>query len=519
MNTKSSLDIKQVGSIIDFSKMSKLTDEQELILADAKEKPGSKRISARAGSGKTFLLKMLAGLWPHKKILYVTFSKELVEEAKTAGLPLNVDIKTAHSLGYQATKKFYSPSKQMSMKEYYRKEALFDYLKEPMFDIDIDDDDERELRYQLRCTMLDLLNYCKVNLVDPSNEDAVNEVVEYYGIGVGNERPMFYNHLRKAYEWNKQPSGNIFFADMVWAPVYLKLQLPKYDIILADEIQDSSIMIMSLYEQCLAKGGQIIGVGDDWQAIYGFAGSRNESMDLFAERFGCADYSLSVNFRCGQRHIELAQTLVPDIKAHDNAIEGAIINTDFDLDLCRSGDLIICRTNMPLVGPCLKLVKSGIKANIKGRDIAGPINTILDKVSKYNVMDAIDHVLKYQDKEIQIAERRKMKGATLDAIADRYGIALDFLKDADSVKDAKDKLYKIFSDETPGVIFCSAHKSKGLQAKRVTIINADRMRISRPDMLPWQHEQEAHLQYVAYTRPQEELVLVPSSSKKIVEEE
>lgn len=499
--------------------MNKLTDEQELILARAKDQPGNKRISARAGSGKTFLLKMLAGLWPHKKILYVTFSKELVNEASAAGLPGNVDIKTAHALGYGAAKKFFSPSKQMATKEYYRKEALFEYLNEPMFDLNVDDDDERELRYQMRNTMLDLLNYCKVNMVDANNEEAVEEVVNYYGIGVANDRPMFYNHLRRAYSWNKQPSGNIFFSDMIWAPVFLKLTLPKYDIILADEIQDSSIMIMALYEQCLAPGGQIIGVGDDWQAIYGFAGSRNESMDLFAERFGCEDYSLSVNFRCGQRHIELAQTLVPDIKAHDNAIEGSIIHTEFDLDLCRSGDLIICRTNMPLVGPCLKLVKSGVKANIKGRDIAGPINTILDKVAKYNVIDAIEHVIKYQDKEVQIAERRKMRSATLDAITDRYGIALDFLKESDSVKEAKDKLYKIFSDDTPGVVFCSAHKSKGLQAKRVTIINADRMRITRPDMQPWQHEQEAHLQYVAYTRPQEELVLVPSQKSPSNEED
>lgn len=502
---------QQVNIII--PKMQGLTDEQEFILECAANRPGNKRIKARAGSGKTFLLKLMAALFPGKSILYVTFSRELVNEALEAGLPKNVDIKTAHQLGYGSAKQFFSPTKQMALKEYYRKEDLFTHLKEPLFDLEVEDDTERELHYQLRNTMLDLLNYCKVNLVDAADEEAVDEVVSYYGIPVGNERAMFYSHLRKAYAWNKQPSGNIFFSDMIWAPLVMNLKLPQYDIILADEIQDSSIMIMALYERCLKPGGQIIGVGDDWQAIYGFAGSRNESMDLFAERFGCEDYGLTVNFRCGQRHIELAQTLVPDIKAHDKAIEGLITHGEFDMERCESGDLIICRTVAPLVPKCLKMVKAGIKANIKGRDIAGPIVAILEKVAKYSVVDAIDAVLRAQDKEMQIAHNRKMREANIEAISDRYSIALDFLKDADSVKGAKDKLYRIFADDTPGVVFCSAHKSKGLQAKRVTILNADKMTISRPDMQPWQHEQEQHLKYVAYTRPQVELVLVPSEKK------
>lgn len=499
----------------------RLTDEQEYAIKTIPEQATNKVVEARAGTGKTFLIAQLANaISPFKKILYVTFSKALVDEAMASGkFPKNVDIKTAHSLAYGPAKKFYTPAKPMSVSNYTRTKAMFEMLDDPMYDLDVDDDAALEMANQLRNTFKDLLQFAQVNLVNPKDEDAIDEIVKYYGIPVGLERPTFYDHLRRAMKWSAESSGCIGFTDMVWGPVSMGLPMPKYDVILADEIQDSSIMLIELYKQCLKPGGYIVGVGDDWQAIYGFAGSRNESMQIFKDTFQCETLGLTVNFRCGRAHIENAQRLVPDIKAHDGAIDGIIEEGEFDPEHCKSGDLIICRTNAPLVAPCLKLVKAGIKANIKGRDVAAPIMSLLDKVKSYRIVDAIDKVLKLQDNELMLAGKRKFKQATVDAINDRYSIALDFLKDSGTVTEAKDKLKDIFSDDTPGVVFCSAHRSKGLQAKSVTILNHDKIRISRPDMESWQHEQEKHLEYVALTRPQEILRLVPSDRQPKAEPE
>lgn len=493
----------------------KYTEEQEQILDIVVKSMFNMMVRARAGTGKTFLLKIIATLFPNKKMLYVTFSKELANEALAANLPKNMDVKTAHGLSYSAAKKFYCPAGQMSCSPWHREDALMDYLDEPAFVFDpLTDKDEEDgvniqnIKNEARKTMLQLVSYCKVNMVDPKNREAVDEVIKYYQIPA---EPVHLRHLAACFEFSKKPSKNIDYNEMVHTPVMLGLPLPKYDIILADEIQDSSLMLMELYKMCLAAGGFILGVGDDFQAIYGFAGSRNEGMDIFAEKFNVHQEPLSVNFRCGTEHIKLAQTIVPDIKAHDNAIEGSVrVLDEVDFDKAQPGDMFISRVNRNLVGPCLSLVRQGKKANIKGKDIAAPINAILKKLKAMGLTKnaALDALQKMLGQELKLAERRKYKQTSIDLIVDRYGIAEDFLMDAETVDDAIKRLYTIFADETPGIVFCSVHKSKGLEADKVTILEYDKIRMVRDDMTPWQHEQEAHLHYVAVTRPRKELDLI-----------
>jgi DNA helicase-2/ATP-dependent DNA helicase PcrA len=503
-------------------KLQTLTDEQELISENIPSKKISSILSARAGTGKTFILKVLAAKFPHLKILYVTFSKALADEARLSFMidgkaPDNLEIKTAHALSYGSTKKFYHASGQLQLNDYYRSEALFEYLNEPEFDLDnVDDSDEveniRQYRYEMRRTMLDLIQKCKVNMVDPDDEEAVDEVIRYYQIGA---ESVHRKHLKKSFQFSLKPSRTIDFNEMIHTALALNLHLPQYDLILADEIQDSSLMIMELYKRCLKPNGFIIGVGDPKQAIFGFAGSRNEGMDIFGNMFGCEQYLLSTNFRCGKNHIALANAIVPDIRAHDNAVDGDVFTLqDVDYETAKPGDMFICRTNAPLVGPCLKLVKIGKKANIKGRDIAGPINTLFKKVEHLTKNEALDKLIDMEGGELRIAEKRKYKQSGLDAINDRYSIARDFLVECNDVKEAKRKLYDIFADDTPGIVFSSIHKAKGLEADNVTILKYNQVRMSRNDMTDWQREQEAHLEYVALTRPKKSITLVIGDKKE-----
>ena len=487
--------------------MPTLTEEQEAIIGAARDGHHNITGKARAGSGKTFILKTLASLWPDKSILYVTFSKLLVDEAKASGaLPTNVNISTAHGLAYASTKKFYSPASPLNVSEYQRELALFDYLKCPYFEETEDmEPDECSMVRDYKRSFLDLVRFCKFNMAT-GDQTSIDEVVVYYGLSV---EPFMMELLDKAMKFYLQPSKTIDFTEMVHTPVYLNLPMPQYDVILADEVQDSSLMLMKLYEKCLKPGGKIICVGDDKQAIYGFAGSRNEALDLFSANFQCEVMPLSVNFRCGRNHIELAQSIVPDIVAHENAIDG-IIRESFEPKLkdLKSGDLILCRTNAPLVGPCLSLIKDGHKAMIKGKDIAGPIITILKKVNKLPKNKALDKVIDNEEADLRLAERRRYKKASIDAIGERYGIAKSFLMESDSVDQAVARINMIFSDKTEGIVFSSIHKSKGLEADRVTILQANKIRMNRSDMLPWQHEQEANLHYVALTRAKQELTLM-----------
>lgn len=249
-------------------KLRALTDEQELIRETIPTKKKDSIVEACAGTGKTFIIKILATMFPGLRILYVTFSKALEEEARISfaidgKLPPNLDIKTAHALAYGATKKFHCPAGQLKINDYFRTEAMFEHLNEPQFSYDDAEDDDRAYIYELRRTMTDLIKYCKVNMVRPDNEEAVEEVIKYYQI---NADPVHRRLLKKAYDFYMKPSKTIDFTEMVHTAVYLGLPLAKYDLILADEIQDSSLMLMDLYKMSLAPGGFIVGVGDAWQA-------------------------------------------------------------------------------------------------------------------------------------------------------------------------------------------------------------------------------------------------------------
>ncbi|KKK54829.1 hypothetical protein LCGC14_3080770, partial [marine sediment metagenome] len=77
----------------------------------------------------------------------------------------------------------------------------------------------------------------------------------------------------------------------------------------------------------------------------------------------------------------------------------------------------------------------------------------------------------------------------------------------DEVHEIEIRIKTIFSDHSEGVVFSSIHKAKGLEAKRVYILE--------PGLMPhpmakksWEMTQEINIKYVAYTRSLDTLVFV-----------
>jgi len=56
-------------------------------------------INARAGTGKTTTLQMIASAHPDQKILYLVFNRKAKEEAE-AKFPKNVEMRTVYSLAF-----------------------------------------------------------------------------------------------------------------------------------------------------------------------------------------------------------------------------------------------------------------------------------------------------------------------------------------------------------------------------------------------------------------------------------
>ena len=86
-----------------------------------------------------------------------------------------------------------------------------------------------------------------------------------------------------------------------------------YHYILVDEFQDISPGRAKLLNALLENPGdvQLFAVGDDWQAIYRFAGSDIAIMREFRERFGASErIDLATTFRCSEPIANAATTFV-----------------------------------------------------------------------------------------------------------------------------------------------------------------------------------------------------------------
>jgi DNA helicase IV len=83
--------------------------------------------------------------------------------------------------------------------------------------------------------------------------------------------------------------------------------------ILVDEFQDISAGRARLLKALLDKSAnsKLFAVGDDWQAIYRFAGSDIAIMREFEDRFGCSERTdLGTTFRCVDRLADTASKFV-----------------------------------------------------------------------------------------------------------------------------------------------------------------------------------------------------------------
>ncbi|MBR6409072.1 MAG: UvrD-helicase domain-containing protein [Alphaproteobacteria bacterium] len=115
--------------------------------------------------------------------------------------------------------------------------------------------------------------------------------------------------IYKAYQNELKSNGVDDFADMIMKAID-KLKkgeyVPKYKYIIVDEFQDVTRCTYNLIHLLQEKSGaKLFCVGDDWQSIYGFAGSDVSLFESFEELFPHANSS----FRLIQTHRNSQQLL------------------------------------------------------------------------------------------------------------------------------------------------------------------------------------------------------------------
>lgn len=490
--------------------MSKLpfkpTKEQITIFKYVEKRKENLLISARAGCGKTTTIVEATKLLPEEKdITFLAFNKHIQMELKEK-LPENVRCYTTHGIGLAAIKRKYGNSIKMDefkVDHILKKKAKNWKLNQEFLNLY---DQEQYLS-----ALKKLINLCRLTVT--SDKKWIRILAERYEIKYDSDKDI--RRVMSVMEFLMNDRKTFDFTDMVFLPaVDPKIWLFPQDYVIVDEAQDLNRAQQMMIEKMLRKDkfnkskvlGRLIAVGDEFQSIYGFAGSSTTSFDWFRKRKNTRVLPLTYSFRCAKDIIKKANDIVPDIKALEEAPVGQVRSGDV-LGEPESGDFVLCRTTTPLIKLFFTYLLEGRKSMIKGSDVGV---SLVDMTAGYKSTSQLMAYWANELKEFQLGLRKRgilnyEEHSGYVALEDKVN-TLNFLaKLSKSIPDLRDKIGKIFRDDISGIVLSTVHKAKGLEA--------DRVFIARPDKMPlngakgWQYAQEKNLEYVAYTRARRELII------------
>lgn len=315
----------------------------------------------------------------------------------------------------------------------------------------------------------------------------------------------------------RPPRGEgIDFSDMLYLPVVNGMLRPAFDLVVVDEMQDMNPCQLLIAQAVVEPEGRFCGVGDDRQGIYGFRGADTQSLDRIKDAFGAAELGLTTTYRCGKVIVERARALVPDFEAGPSNPDGTLdsIRRDQLEEQVRPGDAVLSRTDAPLVGSCLRLLRAGTPARVEGRDVAAGIRTLIKKLATGKARQSIPALLEklatWEEREIARAKAADPNGkatAKCAGIQDKAEVLRELAAGASGIPELKTRVDHVFSEISEGrcVVFSTVHKAKGLEWSRVFVL-MDTFRSAGETSE--EATEEANIRYVAYTRAKDHLTLV-----------
>lgn len=449
-------------------------------------------VIAGAGSGKTLtIIGKIRYLIERKKIkpyeiLCISFTNDATISLKNKLLNsynYDIEVLTFHKLALKIIKKYQDIN--------IAKEDYLEYIIDEYFNTTVLDNET---------LMYNILKYFKVKKVkniketymsylknNPYNIESLKKLIaKFIHLFKANAYPLnYYNkiknksfilkfiyHLHKIYMEELNSSLELDFDDMITLATSLvnKTNL-KYKYIIIDEYQDTSQTRFNLIKSILDKtNAKLLAVGDDFQSIYRFTG---------------CDLNIFLNFK---RYFK--ETAILKIEnTYRNSYE--LIKT--------AGNFIM--KNKSQMKKCLQSPK-----NLKN-----PIKVIYYNNKKYMFKKLISHIATFS-KEIMIIGRNNK---------DIYDVI-----DSDfSLEGNGNLIYKNKRDIK--IRYLTAHKSKGLEAENVIIINMDDKVMGFPSKLEdekilkyvikskiiYPFEEERRLFYVALTRTKNNVYLLTSYNR------
>ena len=454
-------------------------------------------VEARAGSGKTTTgVKMMGFVPPSYDAVYVAFNAPIAAELRKR-LPSYIKGKTYNAMGMGICCRAYGGDELI-----VDDDKVYNLLNVML---------DRNIYGSVFPVMKQLVGLVKANLSGTSQEELM-ELVEYHGIELNGNADVVFAAVQKviAYELAEERPTVIDFNDQCWLPVVKNLPAHKHDLLCADEGQDTNKCQIALILKCIKADGIVVVVGDRNQSLYGFRGADVNAIPNIIAALNASTLPLSITYRNPTSVVSMVNERFPEIEfmAAEWAKEGTVRDVSYERALYeyKPGDMVLCRCNAPLVKPAFALIRKGIKAVIRGRDISSGLLALVKKMDAYDIVDLIRKLNAYKELEVGKLEAAN-KGMQAQAVADKVETVVALGDGLTTITALMDRIENIFTDESEGVVFSSVHRAKGLEAERVFILKRELMPhpMAKRD---WEKVQERNIEYVALTRTLNELIFV-----------
>jgi DNA helicase-2/ATP-dependent DNA helicase PcrA len=464
---------------------------QQAIFDYIRNSNGHLIINAVAGSGKTTTaLESLRYVSSTKQVLFLAFNKSIANTLKQK-LPYSVKASTVHSQGYAVVQQLY-PFKEVEQDKVFdtiQRLSKENRWKVPPY--------ERVAFFGRVRKIVDLMR-----LTLKSTYGDAEEICDVYDIEDWDDEPAYAVETFRDVTTNHK---DIDFTDLIYIPATHTFKNRGYDIVYVDEFQDCCQAQYTFIRKLLNPGGRLVMIGDPRQSIYGHLGCDPKLFEIALAEPNTIELPLSISYRCPLEVVKHAKKIVPEIEARDNAPVGKVV-VEGSIKNVRDGDVVLCRTNFPLVQLCLDFIKQGRKAIVRGNDLGASLTSFLKPYQDKTVEEMDDGIdrkrermveklnKKYPDRDI--TERHEYQ-----TMMEKIQIINILSDDCELVSEVLAKIIKIFSDDMgTGIILSTVHRFKGLEADNVFILEPQLIPFPYNVIQPWQKEQEKNIDYVARTR-------------------
>lgn len=482
------------------------TDEQTAIFDAIKNSSDHLAVGAVAGSGKTTTT-VQGTIDAGANVGFSAFGKHIADELK-AKLGKGAEAGTMHSFGYRiARARFNSQMDLHKLKRHAQQQRRSWFFYGKMGGLIMNSD---------YYPALELVSAAKAACEFKATPAQMSQLAFERDIDLPRDRIKAAEILSGAsaiLTASLQDTQTCDYDDMIALPVAHNLLAgaPIYDTLFIDECQDLNPAQQAL---SLAMGARKIVVGDPRQAIMGFSGADTNSYPNLVKMLKARELPLSFCWRCPANHLELARMLVPAIQASPTAIVGGLGDkTSAEMiSGARPGDMVICRTNAPLVSLAYGLIAAGRPAIVKGRSIGDGLINMIKRMRPKTLAELSVKLEKWRaDQYEALRETDRMTADNLSRVDDRVDCLNTLAGVCESVDQLRDKLDSLFADKdlTGKIVLSSIHRSKGLEADTVWFYE--------PGLCPMSTDlQELNLLYVALTRSKRDLWFVDGSVRRHV---